>query len=116
MSGFIIKRIYEPYEIQDGYRVLVDKLWPRGISKEKARLDRWSRELAPSTELRKWFDHIDERFDQFARSYKKELEEHLEELNELKEIAAHKQVCLLYGAKNETHNQAVVLKSVLENL
>lgn len=116
MKGFIVKRIYEAYATQDGYRVLVDRLWPRGISKEDAKLDRWSKELAPSTELRKWFDHIDERFDQFAKKYKKELEEHLEELEELKEMASHTQVCLLYGAKNEIHNQAVVLKSVLDAL
>ncbi len=116
MKEFIVKRIYEPYAAQDGYRVLVDRLWPRGISKEQAKLDRWSKELAPSSELRKWFDHIDERFDQFAENYKKELQEHLGELKELKEIATHTQVCLLYGAKNEVHNQAVVLKSVLENL
>ncbi|HUH50912.1 MAG TPA: DUF488 domain-containing protein [Flavobacterium sp.] len=116
MKGFVVKRIYEPCTAQDGCRVLVDRLWPRGISKENAKLDRWCKELAPSTELRKWFDHIDERFDQFAKKYKKELQEHLEQLEELKEIAVHKQVCLLYGAKNENHNQAVVLKSVLENL
>lgn len=116
MRKIIIKRIYESYSEQDGYRVLVDRLWPRGISKESAKLDLWSKELAPSTELRKWFDHIDERFDEFAKNYKKELEDHHEELEELKEIATKKQVCLLYGAKNEIHNQAVVLKSVLEDL
>lgn len=116
MKKIIIKRIYEPYSDQDGYRVLVDRLWPRGISKESAKLDLWSKELAPSTELRKWFDHIDERFSQFAEKYKKELENHPKKLEELKKIAAKEQVCLLYGAKNEIHNQAVVLKSVLENL
>jgi uncharacterized protein YeaO (DUF488 family) len=116
MKGFIIKRIYQSYTPQDGYRVLVDRLWPRGISKEHAKINRWSKELAPSTKLRKWFNHIDERFDQFAENYKKELQEHIGELEELKEIATHTQVCLLYGAKNEVHNQAVVLKSVLEGL
>jgi uncharacterized protein YeaO (DUF488 family) len=71
-----IKRIYEPAEEDDGYRVLVDHVWPRGVSRERARLDEWARELAPSDELRKWFDHVPERFEEFRARYRRELSSH----------------------------------------
>lgn len=116
MKPIIIKRIYEEASESDGYRLLVDRIWPRGISKEKAKLDAWNKEIAPSTELRKWFDHQEERFDAFATKYKKELSENKSELHRIKEITKELQLCLLYGAKNEKYNQAVVLKEVLDNL
>lgn len=116
MKPIIIKRIYEEASESDGYRLLVDRIWPRGISKEKAKLDEWNKEIAPSTELRKWFDHQEERFDAFATKYKKELSENKSELQRIKEITKELQLCLLYGAKNEKYNQAVVLKEVLDNL
>ncbi len=110
-----IKRIYENASKSDGYRVLVDRIWPRGISKEKANLDEWLKDIAPSTELRKWFDHKKERFDEFSKKYFKELKNQPELVEKLKIIAAEKQLTLLYGAKNEKYNQAVVLKNFLEN-
>lgn len=114
MKGFITKRIYEKSAENDGYRVLVDRIWPRGVSKEKANLDDWKKELAPSNELRKWFDHKVERYEEFREKYRKELESHKEELEEIRKIAKEQQVCILYGAKDEEHNQAVVLKEILE--
>lgn len=116
MKELILKRIYDPPAPDDGYRILVDRLWPRGISKEKAALDEWDKELAPSAELRKWFGHKEELFEEFASRYREELSQRKEELKRLKSIAEQKKVCLLYGAKDEKHNQAVVLKSVLESL
>lgn len=111
-----IKRIYDPYAKKDGHRVLVDRLWPRGVSKEDAKLDDWNKEIAPSDELRKWFDHKEERFAEFKKRYKKELEDHRDDLKEIKKVAKEKTVTLLYGAKDEKMNQAVVLQEVLEDL
>lgn len=109
-----IKRIYEDPAKSDGVRILVDRIWPRGISKEKAHLDDWMKEIAPSTELRKWFDHQDERFEEFSVKYKKELQDKSDLIQELLDKAKSKRLTLLYGAKNEKHNQAVVLKEFLE--
>lgn len=114
MKPIIIKRIYEEASDADGYRILIDRVWPRGISKEKAKLDEWIKDIAPSTELRKWFNHKEERFKEFAAKYKKELSESNSELQHIKRISKKQQVCLLYGAKNEKYNQAVVLKEILE--
>lgn len=116
MKGFILKRVYEAPSEKDGYRLLVDRLWPRGISKDSALLDEWNKELAPSAELRKWFNHEVSLFPEFERRYKQELKLQTEELKRIKSIATKQQVCILYGAKDEVHNQAVVLKSVLESL
>lgn len=116
MKGFKIKRVYEKVANNDGYRLLIDRIWPRGVSKEKAELDEWNKDLAPSSDLRKWFGHKEERFEEFTERYKKELEDQNEELKRIKKIAEDKQVCLLYGAKDEVHNQAVVLKSILKSL
>lgn len=116
MKHLIIKRIYDSSSDTDGYRILVDRVWPRGITKVKAKLDEWKKDLAPSDKLRKWFNHKEERFAEFSKQYKAELKMQKEELKRIKKIAAEKQVCLLYGAKDETHNQAVVLKSVLDSL
>lgn len=116
MNGFSIKRIYEKPAASDGYRILVDRIWPRGISKEAAKLKEWDKELGPSNELRKWFGHVPERFPEFAKRYKKELKLQAEGLNRIRKIASEKKVCILYGAKDEKHNQAVVLKEVLESI
>ncbi|MEL7627269.1 MAG: DUF488 domain-containing protein [Anaerolineaceae bacterium] len=109
---FKIKRIYEDYEPVDGWRVLVDRVWPRGISKEEARLDDWDKELAPTTELRKWFGHIPNRYDEFRKRYRKELDDNPEALKLITDLRAKGEdnvVTLLYGARDTEHNQAVVL-------
>lgn len=111
-----IKRVYEEPQIADGYRILVDRIWPRGVSKEKARVEEWLKDLGPSNELRKWFGHKPERFKEFSERYKKELEQQREVLDRIKEISDSKRVCLVYGAKDTAHNQAVVIKNVLESL
>lgn len=116
MTGIKLKRIYEDPSKQDGYRLLVDRVWPRGIAKEKARLDEWNKEIAPTTQLRKWFGHVPERFKAFSEKYREELKDKEETLKKIKEIAEKQQVCLLYGAKDKEHNQAVVLKSIIESL
>ncbi len=116
MKGFILKRIYEKPSDDDGYRILIDRLWPRGISKEEARLDEWDKELAPSNALRKWFDHQDELFPEFSKRYHEELKSKKSDLERIKKISESQQVCLLFGAKNEKFNQAVVIKGILEAL
>lgn len=100
---------------ENHYRVLVDRIWPRGVSKDKAQLDEWNKDIAPSDELRKWFNHEDSRFKEFQDKYIKELEQHKKDLDRLGKIAAAGQLLLLYGAKNEKHNQAVVLQQVIRN-
>jgi DNA-3-methyladenine glycosylase len=107
------KRVYDEPAAGDGYRVLVDRLWPRGLSKEKASVDLWLKEVAPTTELRKWFGHEDERYEEFRRRYREELGANpaAEELTAL--IAEHDPVSLLYSAKNP-HNQAAVLLEYLQ--
>ena len=113
MKTIQIKRVYEDKSKDDGYRVLVDRLWPRGVSKEDAHFDEWMKELAPSTELRKWFDHKQERFEEFTKRYKKELIEQNELLDKLKQIAEKKKVTLLFAAKDTEINNAVVIREVL---
>ena len=115
MAGISIKRIYEKPSDNDGHRVLVDRIWPRGVSKKEAKLDEWNKEIAPSNELRKWFGHKGKRFAEFKKRYKKELTEHHGDLEQIAKIANKKTVTLLYGAKNEKMNQAVVLKEFLES-
>lgn len=110
------KRVYDDYAKKDGCRVLVDRVWPRGVSKEEAKLDDWNKEIAPSTELRKWFGHKEERFDEFKKRYKKELKGYSDDLKQLKETTKEKTLTLLFGAKDEKMNQAVVLKEVLEDM
>lgn len=107
------KRIYLPAEESDGYRVLVDRLWPRGIRKEDAKVDLWAKQLAPSTELRKWFAHIPERFDEFSKRYLSELKQNDEVTPIIDEFRRHDVVTLLYSAKDEQHNNAVVLEKLL---
>lgn len=108
-----IKRIYEPFSKADKYRVLVDRLWPRGIKKEDAHIDIWLKEVAPSAELRKWFNHEPEKWKQFSKKYKAELKSSAA-LDELKQLAQeHKSLTLLYAAKDEQHNNAVILQNIL---
>lgn len=116
MKELRIKRIYEAIEEQDGYRVLTDRLWPRGIAKAKAAIDLWEKTVAPSTELREWFGHIPERFPEFTERYLQELEDNSDATKfvELCQKQLEKSnVTLLYGAKDEVHNQAVVLQNFI---
>lgn len=108
-----IKRIYEHATTDDGYRLLVDRIWPRGVSKANAAIDEWKKMIAPSTELRKWFNHQPERFEEFKLRYKIELQDQISELNRIKEIASHQELTLIYGAKDARINHVVVLKEVL---
>jgi uncharacterized protein YeaO (DUF488 family) len=116
MTQVYCKRVYLPASDTDGFRVLVDRLWPRGIKKENAHVDMWAKALAPSTELRKWFGHDPERFEEFARRYEEELSANAEAGTLLKEIRTHDVVTLLFGAKDENHNNAVVLSRILQNI
>lgn len=116
MKHITIKRVYADPTKEDGYRVLVDRLWPRGVSKVEAKLDEWNKEVAPSSELRKWFDHKQERFIEFTQHYQVELQSHQAELQRLKNITKEQQLCLVYGAKDEECNHALVLKAVLDAL
>jgi uncharacterized protein YeaO (DUF488 family) len=108
-----LKRAYETPSPDDGTRVLVDRLWPRGLSKQKACIDQWLKELAPSTKLRKWFGHDPERWKEFRRRYTAELREHGEALDELRRAARTGRTTLVYAARDELHNEAVVLRDVV---
>ena len=108
-----LKRAYEPPEKADGTRILVDRLWPRGVSKEEAELDEWIKEIAPSADLRTWFGHDPERWDEFRRRYRAELARHSETLKHLRRQARAGRITLVYSAKDEIHNDAVVLRDVL---
>jgi uncharacterized protein YeaO (DUF488 family) len=108
-----LKRVYEPATAADGYRVLIDRLWPRGLSKQRARLDAWERELAPSDELRRWFGHEPQRFAEFRRRYLDELRGQRQRLTELRRRARREPVTLVYAAHDDEHNDAVVLAEVL---
>ena len=110
-----IKRVYEPSEKSDGIRVLVDRLWPRGLTKAKAGVDIWLKELAPSAELRKWFGHDPDKWTEFKKRYRVELAENDEQLARLREEIKKGTVTLLYGAKDEEHNDAVVLIEFLRD-
>jgi uncharacterized protein YeaO (DUF488 family) len=108
------KRIYEPKSPQDGCRVLVDRLWPRGVSKEKAALDLWMKDIGPSDELRKWFNHDPAKWAQFKNKYAGELKDKKDLLKQLKDLEKkHGKLTLLYGAHDEQHNQAVVIAEKL---
>jgi uncharacterized protein YeaO (DUF488 family) len=110
-----IKRVYEKPAKEDGFRVLVDRLWPRGLTKEKAHVDLWSKEIAPSDELRKWFHHEERNWSEFVKRYKAELAKKKEFLIELKKVEKeHGTVTLLFGSKDEKQNQAVVLADILQ--
>ena len=109
-----LKRAYTAATDADGTRVLVDRLWPRGVSKEKARLDLWLKAIAPSTELRKWFNHDPAKWEEFCQRYTQELEDNPEAVKRLLELAATGRITLIYGARDEAHNEAVRLKEYLE--
>jgi len=111
------KRAYDVAATKDGQRILVDRIWPRGVSKDEAKLHEWLKSIGPSNELRKWFDHDKEKYDTFNEKYKQELKsgEQKKALDKLKEIAHNNNtVTLIFGAKEETYNQATVLKEILE--
>jgi uncharacterized protein YeaO (DUF488 family) len=108
-----LKRAYEPASAGDGYRVLVDRLWPRGVSKKQAKLDEWAKELAPSSQLREWFGHEPSRFPEFRRRYIDELRADAPRLKELRRQARMRTLTLVYSAHDSEHNDAVVLAEVL---
>ena len=108
-----IKRVYEEPDTEDGKRILVDRLWPRGLTKEKARVDLWLKDVAPSTELRKWFAHDAAKWAEFQTRYREELKKNKEQLSLLKQEAAKGTITLVYGAKDQLHNEAVVLQRLL---
>ena len=110
-----LKRVYEPSDKNDGTRILIDRLWPRGMTKAKAGVDIWLKELAPSAELRKWFGHDPDKWTEFKKRYRAELEENDEQLARLREEIKKGAVTLLYGAKDEEHNDAVVLAEFLRD-
>jgi uncharacterized protein YeaO (DUF488 family) len=109
-----IKRAYEQPDKKDGVRILVDRLWPRGLTKEKASLDLWLKEIAPSTELRKWFDHDPAKWKSFRARYETEIRHKDNLIKVLKDKAREGTVTLIYGARDEKHNEALVLKRFLE--
>ncbi|MDP4009377.1 MAG: DUF488 family protein [Candidatus Shapirobacteria bacterium] len=111
-----VKRVYTEEKKEDGFRILVDRLWPRGVSKEKADIDLWIKELAPSTELRRWFGHDVEKWNEFREKYKKELIDKKEFLDQIKNIEKnYGTVTLVYASEDEKYNLAVVLKRILSD-
>ncbi len=108
-----LKRAYDAPSPEDGTRILVDRLWPRGISKEKAALDRWMKDVAPSTQLRTWFGHDPKRWEEFRRRYAGELRQHSDLVAALRSLAREGTITLVYAAHDEAHNDAVVLRDIL---
>lgn len=108
-----LKRVYDPAASSDGYRVLIDRLWPRGVSRKRAQLDEWEHELSPSTELRQWFGHEPSRFDEFRQRYTAELRHQRPRIAELRRRAREGTLTLVYSAHDVEHNDAVVLAAVL---
>jgi uncharacterized protein YeaO (DUF488 family) len=116
-SGDIrLKRAYDAPAAEDGIRVLVDRLWPRGVKKESAVIDYWFKELSPTTKLRKWFGHDPARWEEFQRRFLIELRDHPEEIDQLRNLARQRRITLVYGARDRLHNDAVVLRNLLLNL
>jgi len=114
MPGIRIKRAYEPPSASDGRRILVDRIWPRGLTKAAAVFDEWDKNLAPSTALRKWFGHAPERWDEFRARYRSELKDQAARLDALRAMAKTQTVTLVFSAKDAEHNQAVALQELLE--
>lgn len=111
-----IKRAYEPVSDGDGFRILVDRLWPRGVSKDRLKIDLWLKEIAPSNELRKWFTHDPGKWAEFKTRYREELKDNKQYIDQIEEIARKKEnVTLVYAAKDEDHNNAVVLQEILRS-
>lgn len=115
MHKIEIKRIYETPSGADGYRMLVDRLWPRGLKKEDAFLDEWNKAISPSPELRKWFAHKPERFTEFAKRYIKELDANKEEVDKIRKLLQKRKITLLYAAKDPEINHATVLQNYLSS-
>lgn len=110
-----VKRIYDPIAADDGYRVLIDHVWPRGVSRERAHLDEWARELAPSDELRRWFGHVPERFPEFRARYRNELAERHQHVKALRARATAGRVTIVYAARDRERNNAVVLDELIRD-
>jgi uncharacterized protein YeaO (DUF488 family) len=108
-----MKRVYEPASKTDGRRILVDRLWPRGLSRKRAAIDEWMKELAPSTELRRWFGHDPAKWREFQRRYRHELRAHSDLVQHLASLARRRRVTLVFGARDEEHNDAVVLAKLI---
>lgn len=115
MTKFISKRVYDLADPADGYRVLVDRLWPRGVSKERAALDEWAKDIAPSTELRKWFSHDPEKFQEFTKRYIEEINNNPQAPAIIAKWRKQPKVTLLYGAKNQLENEVTVLVNFLSS-
>jgi uncharacterized protein YeaO (DUF488 family) len=115
MDVLQLKRVYEPAARTDGHRILVDRLWPRGLTKEKAAVDEWMKEIAPSTELRRWFAHDPDKWPEFQKRYKQELRGHADLIREIARQASRGRVTLVYGARDEAHNEAVVLAAAIRS-
>ena len=113
VANVLLKRAYEAADANDGHRVLIDRLWPRGLSKQAAAVDLWLKEIAPSTELRKWFGHDPARWVEFQQRYTEEVRSHPELFEQLRELARKGRLTLVYSAHDEQHNDAVVLRSLL---
>ena len=109
-----LKRVYDAASDDDGHRVLVERLWPRGLSKDRARVDTWLKEIAPSTELRKWYGHDPKKWDEFQRRYRHELDERPDAVVELEKLTRSGPVTFVFAARDEEHNSAVVLRAYLE--
>ncbi|MGA2766906.1 MAG: DUF488 domain-containing protein [Candidatus Bathyarchaeia archaeon] len=110
-----MKRVYDQASKEDGFRILVDRLWPRGMSKDKVKVDLWLKEVAPSDDLRKWFSHDPKKWQEFKKRYEKELKDKQELLRKMKQAEKEKgTVTILYSAKDEEHNQAVALAAFLQ--
>lgn len=110
-----LKRVYEPPSEDDGIRILVERLWPRGISQEKAKVDEWLKEIAPSQELRKWFQHDPAKWNEFQERYRKELDQNRELVSDLKQKIKRKKVTFVYAASDQERNSALLLKNYLKN-
>jgi len=109
-----IKRVYDPFSEDDGKRILVDRLWPRGIKKDKAKIDEWLKEIAPSDELRRWFSHDPSKWQEFKSRYKKELKKKSDLIGKLKVESKKGRITLLFSARDTEHNNAVVLKEIIQ--
>ncbi|MFO1124157.1 MAG: DUF488 domain-containing protein [Methylocystis sp.] len=115
MAAIVLKRVYEPAQAEDGTRVLVDRLWPRGLRKDKANIDFWAKDVAPSDALRRWFGHRPERWEEFQKRYRAELaaSETRQQVDAIRALARKDHVTLLYAARDEAMNNAVVLRDLL---
>jgi uncharacterized protein YeaO (DUF488 family) len=108
-----LKRAYEAPATDDGTRILIDRLWPRGVKRSDAAIDEWMKEIAPSTELRRWFSHDPRRWQEFRHRYQSEIQQHPEQFDRLRTLAQHGRITLVFSARDEVHNDAVVLKDLL---